>query len=182
VNAHATVIDLARTLPRTRWYASDAVPVLLALAGAAAVALYLFGQAQQRVSWLIAADRRLEQRLEEIAPRALPAASELAHIQHAQAERDAIFAQRRSGLVLANLIDGQGRALAHDALATKLDSQGSLEGYAPSYAAVNRIWRRLGSASVLSSAEPAGGSVRFRIESAAPARPPAKSGAAAALP
>ncbi len=172
MNTDAIVIDLARTLPRTRWYSSDAIPVIaFALVVISGLVSVVCG-ARDHIAWLRAVDDGLTARLQAVEPRSLPAASKLQNIQRTQPERDAVFAQRRSGLVLANELEAQGRALGKDALATKLDSAGAVEGFAPTYRTVSEIWRRLGSGYVLTSAEPAGGSVRFRIESTGPQQNP----------
>jgi hypothetical protein len=165
----ALVVDLARAYPRTRWYRSDALAAIAAACTLVAALAASWLHAKAKIDGLDATDRRLAREIVLLGPRTAPIRAQLAQVQRAESRRDRIFAQRRSGLAAAATVQTAGRALQGDAVATSIDSRGPVEGYATSYEALARVWKRLGSGYVVTRAEPSGSTIRFRIAPIAPA-------------
>ena len=105
----------------------------------------------------------LQHEIALLTPRTAPIRAQLAQIEQVEHTRESIFTQRRSGLAAATSVEAAGRALRSDAVATLIDSRGQVEGYASSYEALARIWKRLGNGYIVTSAEPSGSSIRFQI-------------------
>jgi hypothetical protein len=72
-----------------------------------------------------------------------------------------LLTQRQSGLLIAKKVIVYGDAIGHDGVATMLDASGRVDGYAPNFAAISRIWSRLGEGVTLTEARPSGSSIAF---------------------
>jgi hypothetical protein len=154
-------VGFIRLVPRRRWARVD----YLGVAAATVLALLIIGGEYLAGEYVLgsvtAADLRVTIERSEIAHVVAPLKAMQAELTTAASGEGALLARRRSGLTLVRRIVDTGDAVGRDGIATLIDSSGRVDGIAPNYDAISRIWGRLGATTALSNSKPQGDGIAF---------------------
>jgi hypothetical protein len=180
MNAATIHINFAKAVPRTIWWRSDIIPVVIGAAFAFVAIFVSFIYIQPAVINIAQQDIIVKQSHTRLVPQTTQIQAELDAVNDIQKSRDTVLQARQSGLVIAQQIVSLGNSLENDGVASRINSRGELAGIARDFPALTRIWNRLGPNYAVTVADPTtDGTINFTIQAvtAIPTPPPVNAAA-----